>query len=174
MAMKIEGGAGGAGVPIEFAERFAMSATFQGLFEEGMGLVEETAAYLDGIGRSEARELGRTASLSYASESMRLTTRLMQMASWLLLQRAVKEGELTQDQANEERRRVRLDDIRMQAAARRPDLPEALLSLVDRSVRLHERIRHLDAAMRNDDERVMRENPVTRDLGRLAAAFGRR
>ena len=33
--------------------------------------------------------------LSYASESMRLTTRLMQLASWLLLQRAVAEGELS-------------------------------------------------------------------------------
>ena len=45
---------------------------------------------------------------SYASESMRLTTRLMQIASWLLLQRAVAEGEMTADQARSEKNQVRL------------------------------------------------------------------
>ncbi len=50
-----------------------------------MTLVEETADYLDGDGRHAARELPRPASIVYATESMRLTTRLMQLASWLLL-----------------------------------------------------------------------------------------
>ena len=66
---------------------------FGTLFGDGMDLVEETAAYLDGVGRTEAKALDRSVSLTYATESMRLTTRLMQFASWLLLQRAVKEGE---------------------------------------------------------------------------------
>ena len=39
---------------------------------------------------------------------MRLTTRLMQVASWLLLQRAVNEGELTSSEARAERVRVKL------------------------------------------------------------------
>jgi regulator of CtrA degradation len=39
---------------------------------------------------------------------MRLTTRLMQVASWLLLQRAVNEGELTWSQAHADRLRVKL------------------------------------------------------------------
>ena len=39
---------------------------------------------------------------------MRLTTRLMQIASWLLVQRAVAEGEITADQAQAEKNRVRL------------------------------------------------------------------
>jgi len=49
-----------------------------------MDLVEETAAYLDGDGRTEAKTLERSVSLTYATESMRLTTRLMQLASWLV------------------------------------------------------------------------------------------
>src|ERR1700710_3241494 len=73
---------------------FAASELFDRTFQEGMDLVEETAAYLDGSGRQDSKLLSRNAALAYAAESMRLTTRLMQVASWLLVQRAVKEGEM--------------------------------------------------------------------------------
>ena len=81
--------------PIHFGRTFVQSDAFQALFQEGMELVEETAAYLDGPGREESRASARQGALAYASESMRLTTRLMQIASWLLVQRAVAEGEIT-------------------------------------------------------------------------------
>ena len=73
---------------------FAASELFDRTFQEGMELVEETAAYLDGAGRQESKLLSRAAALAYAAESMRLTTRLMQVASWLLVQRAVREGDM--------------------------------------------------------------------------------
>ena len=92
---------------VSFGERLAASGTFDALFRDGMALVEDTAAYLDGAGRVEAKDLPRAAALIYASESMRLTTRLMQIASWLLLQRAVNEGEMTQDEASADKRRTR-------------------------------------------------------------------
>src|SRR6202165_2435034 len=88
---------------VQFSERLTNSAAFGTLFREGMDLVEETAAYLDGAGRAEARALERSVSLTYATESMRLTTRLMQLASWLLLHRAVMEGEMTVTQVNREK-----------------------------------------------------------------------
>lgn len=83
---------------VSFAGRVAASSQFKATYAEGMGLVEETAAYLDGPGRAAAKVLPRQASVLYAAESMRLTTRLMQMASWLLLQRAVNNGEMSRDQ----------------------------------------------------------------------------
>src|ERR1700742_2724109 len=95
-------------VPIVFGERLASSQAFAALFRDGMGLVEETAAYLDGPGRQASKKLERNAALSYATESMRLTTRLMQLASWLLLHRAVKEGEMSLAQANKEKSKVKL------------------------------------------------------------------
>src|SRR5205807_10287746 len=79
---------------------------FDRTFDEGMSLVEETARYLDGPGREEARELPRNAALLYAGESMRVTTRLMQAASWLLIQRAVREGEMRPEDAAGERYRL--------------------------------------------------------------------
>ena len=109
---------------VQFSERLTNSAAFSNLFREGMDLVEETAAYLDGDGRTEAKALERSVSLTYATESMRLTTRLMQLASWLLLHRAVKEGEMTLSQANREKTKVKLsaadpgpDDMVDKAAA---------------------------------------------------------
>ncbi|MGH6844786.1 MAG: DUF1465 family protein, partial [Methylocella sp.] len=74
---------------ISFGEKLAASEQFMVLFQEGMDLVRRAAAYLDGDGREEAKHLPRPAAVAYAVESMRLTTRLMQIASWLLLQRAV-------------------------------------------------------------------------------------
>ena len=73
---------------VPFGAKLAASPAFSGLFRDGMTLVEETAAYLDGAGRVESKRLRRQAALTYATESMRLTTRLMQLASWLLLHRA--------------------------------------------------------------------------------------
>ena len=65
------------------AQTFTDSIMFDKTFDEGMALVEETARYLDGKGREEARVLPRKAAMLYAGESMRVTTRLMQAASWL-------------------------------------------------------------------------------------------
>src|SRR3984885_1646180 len=78
---------------------FARSELFDRTFQEGMDLVEETAAYLDGAGRQDSKLLSRSAALAYAAESMRLTTRLMQVASWLLVQRAVREGDMAAESA---------------------------------------------------------------------------
>ncbi|MBR2117855.1 MAG: DUF1465 family protein, partial [Afipia sp.] len=47
------------------SERITNSPAFGTLFREGMDLVEETAAYLDGPGRTEAKALERSVSLSY-------------------------------------------------------------------------------------------------------------
>src|SRR4026209_1211941 len=94
--------------PVSFSERLASSQVFADLFREGMALVEETATYLDGPGRQQSKKLERSAALAYATESMRLTTRLMQLASWLLLHRAVKEGEMSLAQANKEKTKVKL------------------------------------------------------------------
>jgi len=135
----------GTPAPVSFAAKLAASDAFHEIFREGMGLVEETAAYLDGEGRQEAKALSRSLSRAYAAESMRLTTRLMQIASWLLFQRAVNEGEMTHRQSVSNRRRVKLQQ---QELASPPEqfqhLPERLRELSLLSVRLQVRILHLD------------------------------
>jgi regulator of CtrA degradation len=160
--------------PVVFGLRFAESDTFKSLFREGMTLVEETAAYLDGDGRKDSKRLTRLGGLTYATESMRLTSRLMQLASWLLLQRAVSEGEMMLEQARLERAKVRLRgfDSGMTGPGWN-DLPQRLRELIARSMRLQGRIRTIDEAIYQSTERKP-ENPVEEQLGRLSAAFGGR
>ena len=132
---------------VSFSERLANSQVFATLFRDGMALVEETASYLDGSGRQESKKLERSASLVYATESMRLTTRLMQLASWLLLHRAVKEGEMTLAQANKEKSKVRLAACEPGDAKSLALLPAKLQELIARSTKLQAEVRRLDATM---------------------------
>jgi len=124
---------------VSFGERLAGSQAFADLFRDGMALVEQTAAYLDGPGRQESKKLGRNAALAYATESMRLTTRLMQLASWLLLHRAVKEGEMSLAQANKEKAKVKLATGDYSDEQNVRLLPERLRKLIERSKALQRR-----------------------------------
>jgi regulator of CtrA degradation len=160
--------------PVLFGERLANSQAFTDLFRDGMALVEETATYLDGPGRQESKKLARAASLAYATESMRLTTRLMQLASWLLLHRAVKEGEMSLAQANKEKSKVRLSGPDFHDPQNLAALPAALRELIERSLKLQSHVRRLDTTIHNSGgpERQATANPVERQLGLLKAAFG--
>ncbi len=159
--------------PVSFGERLASSQVFTDLFRDGMALVEETASYLDGPGRQESKKLERTAALAYATESMRLTTRLMQLASWLLLHRAVKEGEMSLAQASKEKAKVKLAPGEAGGEGNIKLLPERLRSLIERSQALQIAVRRLDATMHAtaDPARARSGNPVERQLGLLKAAF---
>ena len=150
-------------------EDFARSELFDRTFREGMELVEDTAAYLDGDGRRESKLLSRAAALAYAGESMKLTTRLMQIASWLLVQRAVREGDMTALAACEAR--YRLADRKVDAAPSHPELPIALIEYLVRSEKLYDRALHLDRRMYLDAPEEEAVNPVQSQLDRLAAAF---
>jgi regulator of CtrA degradation len=159
---------------IPFIHRLASSGAFKDLFREGMTLVEEAASYLDGPGRAESSALPRPAALAYSTESMRLTTRLMQVASWLLLQRAVNEGELTSSQAQAERIRVKL--VREDYGCK-PEifeqLPPTLRRLSQRSIRIQERVMHLDQGLvvAQSREPVKARSEVASQVERLRAAF---
>jgi regulator of CtrA degradation len=164
-------------VTVSFGERFQASEQFDQVFKEGMALVERTAAYLEGPGRTEAKRLKAPANVLYATESMRLTTRLLDLASWLLIRRAIKEGEMSEAEAQNKRKSVAL-----QGAAKASHvqglttLPEGLQDLIGESYALHERIVRLDRALSVKLEDVGSEpvlaNPVGIQMDRLRVAFG--
>jgi regulator of CtrA degradation len=156
----------------EVIQDFAKSELFQRTFQEGMDLVEETAAYLDGAGRQASKLLSRSAALAYAAESMRLTTRLMQVASWLLVQRAVREGDMAADAACEDRYRLSGEEVCRATGEGAEGLPGELLALLDRSERLYERVRHLDRRMYLESPVDETPNPVLSQHDRLKSAFG--
>ena len=148
---------------------FARSELFERTFQEGMDLVEEAAAWLDGDGRRESKLLSRSTALAYAGESMKLTTRLMQVASWLLVQRAVREGDMTPDAACDAR--YRLAERQPATEATNAELPIGLIEFVVRAERLHDRVYYLDRRMYLDAPVEAEINPVLSQMGMLEAAF---
>jgi regulator of CtrA degradation len=153
-------------------QSFTGSALFDRTFDEGMALVEETARYLDGHGRQESRDLPRKAALLYAGESMRVTTRLMQAASWLLVQRAVHEGDMEPEDARDERYRLGSKEICLGGTESVELLPATLQDLLSRSDNLYRRIARLDDVLFEQGLKVQSADGVQARITRLEKAFG--
>ncbi len=167
------------GVTISFGEHFLASDRFDAIFREGMALVERTAAYLDGPGRKEAKALEAPAAMVYANESMRLTTRLLELASWLMIHRARKEGEITEADLRKKRARIKLTQPgRIGHVKGFGMLPEGLRTLVVASFALNDRIVRHDAAKHNRElpaqaaaDEPEGPSPVHAQVARLEQAF---
>src|SRR5215510_7714083 len=165
----------GKGTTVSFGEHFAASDQFDAIFKEGMGLVERTAAYLDGPGRKEARALRGPVAVLYATESMRLTTRLLELASWLMIRRALKEGEITPQEARSKRDRVKLRSPGRPTHVKGfAELPQGLRTLIEASYALNDRIFKLDRAIEVVvGDATVGANPVGAQVTRLEEAFAK-
>ena len=155
---------------VNLAEHTVRSTAFDRLYAEGMALVDEASTYLDNDGRLAARRIGTEAATLYASESMRLTTRLMQLASWLLLQRAANTGEMTTEQVLEEKAKVRLQGFAANMGEPHwNELPAAFRDLVERSLILQRRIAYIDReAERDTVANTDHGNPVGASIDELS------
>lgn len=159
---------------ISLSEKFAFSDRFDKLFKDGMQLVEESANYLDGDGRKAAKGLTKEEMTLYGTESMRLTTRLMQLASWLLLQRATNAGEMTRDQFLDEKKKVKLDAIPVSKIDQKwTALPKEFIDLVTRSLALQNRITGIDDEVYSTKVvNLPTQSPVEQQINLLSTALG--
>lgn len=165
------------GVTVSFGARFQASEQFDHVFKEGMALVERTASYLDGPGRKDSKGLPPPVTVLYATESMRLTTRLLDLASWLLIRRALREGDIDEAEAKAKRKRLKLESLGRPSHTKGfAELPAGLRDLVSESFALHDRIVQLDRAMvepaAGTDAPALASNPVALQMSMLAQAFG--
>lgn len=160
---------------VALTPRLLASGGFDMLYREGMNLIEEVAAYLDGEGRAESQALSREASFVYATESMRLTTRLMQIASWLLLQRAVNEGELSTEQARAEKAKVKFSALPSDRGGPGWEaLPVRMHAFIEKGDRLFARVVKFDRIERGEEKPEPNgENAVAAQIDKLRAAFGK-
>jgi regulator of CtrA degradation len=132
-----------------------------------MALVEEAATYLDGAGRTDSRKLNRELALVYAAESMEVTTRLMQAASWLVVQRAVREKDMKVEEAGDQKYRIARPGE--PHPVDRSVMPAPLMSLVDRSRALYERVWRFDSTLYSETPQPA-ENHVMKQIDRLRQA----
>jgi len=155
----------------DLPDAFTGGKLFDTVFTRGMALVEETASYLDGPGREHAKTLDREPGLTYAAWSMELTTRLMQAASWLVMQKAVRDGEMKREDAAAKKYRIRREEPPLDASAQvGRGLPQRFLELVERSEALFEQICRLDQALYSAPLKTLASNPVSDQIAQLQKA----
>ena len=123
-------------------------AYFRRTYDETMDLMVEARNYMAYVERRERERAGAMAGLRISCEAMRVTSRLTQVMAWLMMQRAVHEGELEAEEALAAAHRlsggeVCLDDTFSADTA----LPNGLRSLLDRSLSLYQRVARLEEQM---------------------------
>ena len=126
------------------------SATFfNGTYDETMALLIEARNYIAYHESGDHRHLPPHVRLQIAYESMRVTSRLTQVMAWLLAQKAVHAGEITQEQAASEEFALSGGEICSDGSGpENEDLPSGLRSLLERSHRLYMRVARLDEQFR--------------------------
>jgi regulator of CtrA degradation len=113
-----------------------------------MTLMVEARNYLAYSERRERERVGGMAGLRMSCEAMRVTSRLTQVMAWLMMQRAVHEGEVNvEDSLREECRLSGADVCLDETFSGDETLPNPLRSLMDRSYRLYVRVARLEEMM---------------------------
>jgi regulator of CtrA degradation len=123
------------------------TAFFGKTYGEAVDLLVEARDYLAHREPIDRETLTPIERLKFCCETMRLTARLTQIMAWLLAQRAVHAGEISQEDALADHRALADLAICMEsddAAA----MPRRLGSLLERSQRLYVRVARLDELAR--------------------------
>lgn len=124
----------------------AEMAVFTRTYDEALDLIVEARNYMvhsRPAGRRSPRLSGDNLRLS--CEALRVTSRLTQVMAWLMLQRAVQDGEISPQEACDERNRLSGQSVCLdEGAVEDTEIPAGLRSLLNRSLSLYKRISRLE------------------------------
>ncbi len=135
------------------------------LYVEAMVLADEARSYFDRQGREDRLALDPIERVGFSCESLKVTTRLMQIVAWLLTQRAVEAGEITLAQARAPHRR--LGDSPESDPLLVEKLPDTAISLVHASQELFARVRRVEEGSGTEPQ----VSPARSLLSRLERSF---
>jgi regulator of CtrA degradation len=118
---------------------------FSRTFDETMTLMVEARSYLSAGEVIDRRAAGPIIGLRMSCEAMRVTSRLAQVMAWLMMQKAIHQGEITPEQAVRDECRLSGAEVCLDRSfCGDESLPRTLLSLMDRSHRLYVRVVRLE------------------------------
>lgn len=123
-------------------------ALIEPLYAEALALADEARGYFAQTGQDDRLDLEPMERVLFSCESLKVTTRLMQVISWLLVGKAVAAGEMTPEEALVPDRR--LGFVEDSDEAREPRLtllPAQALSLIRRSRDLYQRVSHIEVSL---------------------------
>lgn len=128
----------------------APTVFFGKTYDEALSLLQEAQAYLTRFHPIGSDLEDPLDILVVRAESFRMSSRLMQVTAWLLVQRAVHNGELDSEiVANDPQYRLGSRTVcRDDSAHLHPAIPATLTDLLERSLNLYIRIERLDEMQR--------------------------
>ncbi len=137
--------------PSDRRANFAASAFFAKTYGDALDLAEQARAYMAGTVKAERTVLDGRATMHATAEMFRLSARITQMIAWMLVQRAVEQGEISADQAGSDEYRLGSRDTCLKRDRQTIDrLPPALEDLMTRSEQLYIRVARLDDMLARD------------------------
>ena len=136
------------------------------LYVEAMLLADEARSYFDHSAREDRLGLDAVDRVGFSCESLKVTTRLMHIIAWLLNQRAVGAGEITQAEASHRDRRIGDSPPTDETLIMR--LPDKAAEIIRASEELHSRIERLDRMGTPTEATV---SPARGLLSRLERSF---
>ncbi len=120
------------------------------LYTEAMLLADEARSYFD---RDQlSGNLSPEISVAFSCESLKVTTRLMHSIAWLLNQKALRAGELSQFDADSDARDLGYAPASDSGQVER--FPREAQSLIAASEDLYFRLQRFNGKMRNQDDVV--------------------
>lgn len=123
---------------------------FTNTYIYAMDLIERMSSYIEGPGRILPQSLDNDLLDLYAAEAMSSSTRLMQIAAWLLLMRSAIEGDMNYEVSIVEKNKLCLNTLSQKDINEQwQRLPIGLCGLVEESLNLEARIRSLDKQLNN-------------------------
>jgi regulator of CtrA degradation len=155
-----------------FLDRGLHRRLVDGLYLEAMVMADEARSYFDGSSSSTGEGMSDPLRrVSFACESLKVTTRLMHIIAWLLSQRAWQRGEIGDADLSDEK--YRLGRATRTAPELAADFPFAARSLIDASQELYDRVARLQDRMdmMTGPATVMDANPARALMDRLNSAF---
>lgn len=127
----------------------ASTAFFSRTFNDAVALAVEARNYIAAYGLGEKSQLPVQVRLQASYQAMRVTSRLTQAIAWLLAQKAVFQGEMTErDLASDAYALSGGTLCSDPSGPELEELPRPLRSLLKRSHNLYQRVERLDAQVR--------------------------
>lgn len=123
----------------------AEMTSFTRTYDETLDLIVEARNYMVHTRPSGRRARRSSDNLRFNCEALRVTSRLTQVMAWLMLQRAVQDGEISAQEACDEKNRLSGQSVCLDESGEDDgDIPPGLRSLLTRSLSLYKRISRLE------------------------------
>jgi len=123
----------------------AEMAVFTRTYDETLDLIVEARNYMVYSRPPGRRSRISNDNLRFSCEALRVTSRLTQVMAWLMLQRAVQDGEISAQEACDEKNRLSGQSVCLdESGLEDSEIPAGLRSLLNRSLSLYKRISRLE------------------------------